>query len=80
MFAGKPPPTVVWLENGNLVDFSYESSEENYVTNELTIVDLSKRHSHDLYTCQASNHNETKAISHRINIDVYCEFTNPFCL
>ena len=71
---GMPMPEVIWYRNGLRVDGSYELVGNNYVTNELSIIHLERNHSHDLYTCQASNNNETKPISHRVNVDVYCKF------
>lgn len=77
-----PLPEVIWYRNGLLVDATYELVGNNYAANELNIVHLERNHSHDLYTCQASNNNETKPISHRVNLDVYCksQITNNYFL
>ena len=74
LFAGVPLPEVIWYRNGVLVDETYELVGNNYAANELSISHLERNHSHDLYTCQASNNNETKPISHRVNLDVYRKF------
>lgn len=68
---GRPLPEVKWLKNGRMIDTSYEFVGNNYALNELRITNLGAQHSADLYTCEASNNNESNPISHSVNMDVY---------
>ncbi len=57
-----------------MIDDSYEFVGSNYALNELHMSNLGAQHSSDLFTCYALNSNESNAISHSVNLDVYRKF------
>lgn len=68
---GKPLPEVRWYKNGDMVDTTYTLSGTEYAINEMTINNLGRNHILDVYSCQASNNNETQALTHKVHLEIY---------
>ncbi|KMZ04319.1 irregular chiasm C-roughest protein [Drosophila simulans] len=70
VYGGSPPPTVIWLMNGQLqnsvVDYTYDGA----INSKLVVRNLSRIHQHAVYTCQASNFHK-KYVATNITIDLY---------
>jgi len=75
IFSGSPPPTVIWLMNGQLqnsvVDYTYDGA----INSKLVVRNLSRIHQHAVYTCQASNFHK-KYVATNITIELYREYKN----
>lgn len=72
-FSGIPPPTVVWLKNGEVVDEEREHDAKNGIENRLHWPTVSRQDLNSIFTCQASN---TKLMDPRqasVTLDLRCE-------
>lgn len=67
---GKPRPSLTWWRDYNSIDDSYEYSDKDVTTNQLTIQALARHHLLSILTCQAVNNNITVAASTSITLDL----------
>ncbi|RZF32972.1 hypothetical protein LSTR_LSTR008685 [Laodelphax striatellus] len=67
---GRPQPRVIWWQENNLLDDSWEVLSENRVKNVLWLEKLQRRHLKQVYTCQASNNEIVAPISSAVSLDL----------
>jgi len=67
---GLPPPTVVWLRNGALVDSDFSRSENRTAENVLTVSRLTRGDLHTEFTCVVTNNNVSAAIRQTVHLDM----------
>ncbi|XP_062713381.1 V-set and immunoglobulin domain-containing protein 1 [Aedes albopictus] len=67
---GRPPPTVNWWYNNEIVNHSSTILSERRVRNTLILNRLERKHLKAIFTCQASNNNVTNPISASIHLDM----------
>lgn len=54
-FVGNPPPLVVWLKNGKVVDDEYEHNAGDVIENRLRWPNVGREDLNSEFTCQAEN-------------------------
>ncbi|GFT40207.1 nephrin [Nephila pilipes] len=79
---GDPSPSVTWWRDRSLLDDTFYRASQNYVRNELVILELRRTDLLVELTCQASNTNLTRPLIELIKIDLnlrplYVRITTP---
>ena len=70
VLGGRPPPSVTWWRESQVVDTSFQREDTTRVTNTLTIPNLNRNHLHTILTCQASNSNASLPVSTSVKLDL----------
>lgn len=71
---GKPPPSLIWYRDNQLIDDSFTvDNESERVENILTIENLTRDYLYSVLTCRAHNHPTLPAISASTRLDLYSE-------
>lgn len=78
LLPGRPPPTVNWWYNNEIVNHSSTILSERRVRNTLILNRLERKHLKAIFTCQASNNNVTNPISASIHLDMNRKLTEIF--
>ncbi|GIY35767.1 hypothetical protein CEXT_356911, partial [Caerostris extrusa] len=68
-----PSPSVTWWRGRSLLDEKIYRASQNYVRNELVILELRRTDLLVELTCQASNTNLTRPLVEHIKIDLNCK-------
>ncbi|XP_074599895.1 uncharacterized protein LOC141854197 [Brevipalpus obovatus] len=74
---GKPPPSLIWYRDNQLIDDSFTvDNESERVENVLTIENLTRDYLYSVLTCRAHNHPTLPAISASTRLDLYTKPTH----
>ncbi|CAG2162840.1 unnamed protein product [Oppiella nova] len=68
---GKPPPSLLWYREDQMMDDSYSHSADNKtIRNDILIINLTRHDLNTKYSCQASNPNFTAPIQTSVRLDI----------
>lgn len=74
MFSGNPPPSVVWLKNGEVIDPDCEHKSIDLTENRLTWRSVSRQDLKTDLTCQASNTELMEPREASVKLDLIREY------
>lgn len=72
--ATEPPVNLYWYRNDELIDTSFEETEQRVVRNELTVMRLTREHLQNRFTCKATNSNLTISKESTVVLELNCKF------
>lgn len=77
--AGRPPPSVIWMKDGVIIDDSFTTVNDRslgfVVENELLMKHLSRSDIDSVISCEAINSNLTSRTSATVSLDLSCKFS-----
>ena len=71
--ATEPPVNLYWYRNDELIDTSFEETEQRVVRNELTVMRLTREHLQNRFTCKATNSNLTISKESTVVLELNCK-------
>lgn len=75
--ATEPPVNLYWYRNNELIDTSFEETEQRIIRNELTVLRLTREHLQNRFTCKATNSNLTVSKEATVILELNCKYRTP---
>lgn len=72
---GRPPPTLVWIQDGKVVEDSFNSDPRGQIRNLLHLENINRDYLDVTFTCRASNNNITGSLDTSVKINI----TRKYC-